>query len=131
MTFRDCQCERADCPQCGPLVRLAEEIRLEFEQTKSEARIPTAEIVWWRAQMRAREDAARKAARPILFTQALAIAALVGLLISLAGRLTLPMLVFAETPTFSMALPHLRLAIAAACCLVLAPVALYFALSRE
>ncbi len=131
MTFRDCQCERADCPQCGPLVRLAEEIRLEFERTKTDARVPTPEIVWWRAQMRAREDAARKAARPILFTQALAIAALVGLLISLAGRLTLPMLVFAETPTFSMALPHIRLAIAAACCLVLASVALYFALSRE
>ena len=131
MTFSDCQCERADCPRCGPLVRLAEEIRLEFEQTKSEARIPTAEIVWWRAQMRAREDAARKAARPILFTQALAIAALVGLLVSLAGRLTLPMLQFGESSTFSMALPHIRLAIAAACCLVLASVALYFALSRE
>ncbi len=131
MTFRDCQCERADCPQCGPLVRLAEEIRLEFEQTKSEARIPTAEIVWWRAQMRAREDAARKVARPILFMQALAIAALVGLLVSLAGRLTLPMLQFSESSTFSIALPHIRLAIAGACCLVLAPVALYFALSRE
>jgi hypothetical protein len=131
MTLRDCQCERADCPQCGPLARLAEEIRLEFKQTKTEARVPTAEIVWWRAQMRAREDAARKAARPILFTQALAIAALVGLLISLAGRLTLPLLQLSESSTFSMELPHIRLAIAAACCLVLAPVALYFALSRE
>jgi hypothetical protein len=131
MTLRHCQCEKADCPQCGPLVRLAEQIRLEFEQTKSEARVPTPEIVWWRAQMRAREEAARKAARPILFTQALAIAALVGLLISLAGRLTLPLLQFSDASTFSMELPHIRLAIAGACCLVLAPVALYFALSRE
>lgn len=131
MTFRECQCESADCPQCGPLVLLADEIRREFEDTKRDARVPTAEIVWWRAQMRAREDAARKAARPILFTQALAIAALLGLLISLAGRLTLPSITFTEIAPLSATFPHLRLAIAAACCLIIAPFALYFALSRE
>ena len=49
--------------------------------------MPTPEIVWWRAQMRARQEAARKAARPILFTQALAIAALIGLLVSVARPL--------------------------------------------
>jgi len=131
MTLRDCQCERADCPECGPLVRLAEQVRLEFEQTRLEARVPTPEIVWWRAQMRAREDAARRAARPILFTQALAIAALLGLLISIAGRLTLPTLTLTVLSPISESMPVLPLAIAAACCLVIAPVALYFALSRE
>ncbi len=131
MTLRDCQCDKADCPQCGPLVMLAEQIRHEFEDTRREARVPTPEIVWWRAQMRAREEAARKAARPIVFTQALAIAALLGMLISFAGRLTLPSLTFTEISPISASLPHLRLAIAAACCLIIAPFALYFALSRE
>jgi hypothetical protein len=129
MTFRPCQCDKRECPECGPLVLLAEQVRLELDETRREARVPTPEIVWWRAQMRAREDAARKAARPIVFTQALAIAALIGLLISLAGRLTLPPMPFAELPLFSTGL--LRLFIAAACCLVVAPIAVYFALARE
>jgi hypothetical protein len=130
MRFGECECERAECPRCGPLVRLAEQVRREFEATRIEARVPTAEIVWWRAQMRAREEAARKAARPILLTQALAIAALLGLLISLAGRLTLPSV---SLPDLSLAagLPLVRIALAAAGCLILAPIALYFALARD
>ncbi len=130
MTFGDCQCDRADCPRCGPLVRLAQEVREEFERTRSEARVPTPEIMWWRAQMRAREDAARRAARPILFTQALAIAALLGLLISLAGRLTLPSLAFGDV-SLSTSLPLVRVAVAAACCLIVAPIALYFVLAKD
>lgn len=130
MTFRDCQCDRADCPQCGPLVRLAREVCEEFERTRVEARIPTPEIVWWRAQMRAREDAARRVARPILFTQALSIAALLGLLISLAGRLTLPSLAFDEV-SLATSLPLVPVAVAAACCLIVAPIALYFALAKD
>jgi hypothetical protein len=81
--------------------------------------------------MRAREDAARRAARPLLFTQALAIAGLLGLLISIAGRLTLPTYTLIALSPLDGNLPILRLAIAAACCLIVAPVALYFALSRE
>jgi hypothetical protein len=81
MRLRDCQCDKPDCPVCGPLLALAEEIRREFEHTQRHVRVPTPEIVWWRAQMRAREEAARTAARPIVFTQALAVAALVGLLV--------------------------------------------------
>ena len=95
MRLRDCQCEKPECPECGPLVVLAEQIRREFEHTQQRAQVPTPEIVWWRAQMRAREEAARTAARPIVFTQALAVAALIGLLISVIGRLTLPVLSWA------------------------------------
>jgi hypothetical protein len=131
MTFRDCQCDKAECPQCGPLVALAQQIRQELEQTTRSARVPTPEIVWWRAQMRAREEAARKAARPILFTQALAIAALIGLLVSVAGRLTLPALSFVELSPLSVGLPLLYVIIASAFCLFIAPIAVYFALARD
>jgi hypothetical protein len=129
MRLRGCQCDRPDCSECGPLVALAEEIRREFEHTRQNARIPTPEIVWWRAQMRAREEAARAAARPILFTQALAVAALIGLLVSVVGRLTLPVMSWAGVPDLPSRLP--LVAIAAVCWLVVAPAALYFAFSRD
>ena len=131
MRLRDCQCDKPECPECGPLVALAQQIRQEFEHTTRSARVPTPEIVWWRAQMRARQDAARKAARPIVFTQALAIAALIGLLVSVAGRLTLPALSFADMAPVSVGLPVLYIVLAAALCLFIAPVAVYFALARE
>lgn len=131
MTLRDCHCENADCPECGPLVRLAQQIRDEFEHTVRHARVPTPEIVWWRAQMRARQDAARKAVRPILFTQALAIAASIGLLLSAAGRLTLPALPFVELSPVSVGLPVVYVIIGAAFCLFVAPMAVYFALARD
>jgi hypothetical protein len=131
MTFRDCQCDKVDCPQCGPLVALEQQIRREFDHATAAARVPTPEIVWWRAQMRAREEAARKAARPILFTQALAIAALIGLLVSVAGRLTLPVLSFIEMPTLSAGIPILYIIAAAAFCLLAAPLAVFLVLARE
>ena len=84
-----------------------------------------------RANARAR-GSARTAARPILLTQALAIAALIGLLVSVAGRLTLPAILWSEAaPAGGTALPVLTIAIVAACCLLIAPVAVYFALSRD
>jgi hypothetical protein len=132
MTLRGCQCDKLECPECGPLAALADEIRQEFDATRRQARVPTPEIVWWRAQMRARQEAARQAARPILFSQALAVAALVGLLVSVIGRVTLPMISWSELLQTVMAgLPLLQVAIATAFCLLIAPVAVFLALSRE
>ena len=130
MRLRDCQCDKPECPECGPLLALAEQIRREFEHTQEHARVPTPEIVWWRAQMRAREEAARTAARPIVFTQALAVAALIGLLVSVVGRLTLPAMSWSKL-SFQTDLPLVPIAIAAVCWLVVAPAALYFAFSRD
>jgi len=130
MKLRDCQCDKPGCPTCGPLVALAEQIRREFEHTQSQARVPTPEIVWWRAQMRAREEAARTAARPIVFTQALAVAALIGLLVSVVGRLTLPAMTWPDL-SLENGLPLVPIAIAGVCWLVVAPAALYFAFSRD
>jgi hypothetical protein len=130
MRLRDCQCDKPGCPTCGPLVTLAEQIRREFEHTQSQARVPTPELVWWRAQMRAREEAARTAARPIVFTQALAVAALIGLLVSVVGRLTLPAMTWPDL-SLENGLPLVPIAIAGVCWLVVAPAALYFAFSRD
>ena len=132
MRLRDCQCDKPECPECGPLVALAEQIRREFEHTQQQARVPTPEIVWWRAQMRAREEAARTAARPIFFTQALAVAALIGLLVSVVGRLTLPALSWAGLPAAAgRHCPFCRSPLPPAAGLIIAPAALYFAFSRD
>jgi hypothetical protein len=131
MRLRDCQCDKAECPECGPLVALAQQIRQEFEHTTNTARVPTPEIIWWRSQMRARQEAARKAARPILLTQALAMAALIGLLVSVAGRLTLPAFSFGELSLLSMGTPLMYILAAATFCLLVAPLAVYFALARD
>jgi hypothetical protein len=131
MRLRDCQCDKAECPECGPLVALAQQIRQEFEHTTSTARVPTPEIMWWRSQMRARQEAARKAARPIVFTQALAFAALIGLLVSVAGRLTFPALSLGEVFELSISTPVLYIVVAAASCLLIAPLAVYLALARD
>jgi hypothetical protein len=122
-----CECGRVKCRECADAGALATLLRQEFAHTERLARVPTPEIVWWRAQMRAREEAARTAARPILLTQAVAFAALVGLLISVAGRLTLPALSWAALVPVPLSPPLVLLAVAVVCWLVIAPLALYFA----
>ena len=47
--------------------------------------LPESGLVWWRAQLRARQDAARVAVRPITVAQAVAFAAAVGVLGALFG----------------------------------------------
>jgi hypothetical protein len=51
----------------------------------SDFRVPESSRVWLRAQIRAREDATRLAARPITVAQAVAFASVVGLLGALIG----------------------------------------------
>jgi hypothetical protein len=47
--------------------------------SRCEARVPSAAHVWWRAQMRARQEAAAAAARPIAVAQGVAAASAAGL----------------------------------------------------
>src|SRR5947209_20238319 len=78
---------------------IAEAIRKDYDLAQKQARVPPAEVVWMRAELHAREEAARKAIRPILIGQAVGAAAFFGLLISLGSRLSL-----AQLPPISPAL---------------------------
>ena len=62
-------------------VSIAEEAAL----ASSEAQPPSSAIVWWRAQMRTRQEAARLAEQPITVVHALSIAAGIGLMLSVVG----------------------------------------------
>ena len=66
---------------------VAEAIAAEASQARREASPPSSAIVWWRAQMRARQEATKAVERPLTIAHGLALAAFVGLAASVAGTL--------------------------------------------
>jgi hypothetical protein len=71
------------CGICADLLAAAGALLEEHESAWNEARVPPSTLVWWRAQVRAREEAAREAARPIAFAQGIAASCAVWLAVSL------------------------------------------------
>jgi hypothetical protein len=80
------------CAICGDLVTAASALLDEHEGAWSEARVPPSAVVWWRAQVQAREEAARAAARPIAFIQGVAASCAVWVAVSLVRAFPLPAL---------------------------------------
>jgi CHASE2 domain-containing sensor protein len=64
---------------------VADAIAMEASSARTEAAPPSSAIVWWRAQMRARQEAARAVERPLTIVHGLAIACSAGLALSLIG----------------------------------------------
>jgi hypothetical protein len=60
---------------------LAALLAAEGEAAHFDGEPPSSARVWWRAQMRARQEAAQAASRPLTFVHAVAIACGVGLLL--------------------------------------------------
>ena len=128
------------CGICREFAGVTTAVRADAAESRRAAAPPSSAIVWWRAQMRARQEAAHAADRPITIAQALAIAAGIGVTLALLST-ALPWL----RPFFASlmqsaeslgALPALGLtqqwgpilAGALFMTLVLAPVALYLVL---
>jgi hypothetical protein len=64
---------------------VADAIAAEASVARREALPPSSAVVWWRAQMRARQEAARAVERPLTVVHMLAIACAAGLLVSVVG----------------------------------------------
>lgn len=64
---------------------VSEAIAVEASAARGEAAPPSAAIVWWRAQMRVRREAAQLADKPIVVVHALAIACGAGLALAFVG----------------------------------------------
>ena len=64
---------------------VSEAITAEASAARSEAAPPSSAIVWWRAQMRVRREAAQLADKPIVVVHALAIACGAGLALAFVG----------------------------------------------
>ena len=60
----------------------------EASLARREAAPPSSAIVWWRAQLRARQEGAKAAERPLTIVHGVAIASGVGLLLSVVGMAT-------------------------------------------
>jgi hypothetical protein len=63
----------AECETCAEIAALARALRDDRDAACAGASVPSAGAVWWRAQRRAREEAARRAARPISFVHGIAL----------------------------------------------------------
>jgi predicted anti-sigma-YlaC factor YlaD len=125
----------AHCATCADVADVAAAFADERDVAWAEARtIPPANVVWMRAQARARADAARQAARPIAVMQALGFACAAGVMSTLIGTiawwlwaridwLALPTLSPASMDVMALAVRGVLLAIGL--WLVLAPVAVY------
>jgi hypothetical protein len=73
------------CPVCADVVLVAVAMRDEQALACQQAQVPSAGLVWWRAERRARQEAARTAARPMTFVQVIAATCGVGAVATLGG----------------------------------------------
>jgi hypothetical protein len=137
----------ASCEVCADVVEVARALHGDREWLCREAQPPAAGMVWWRATIRARAEAARTATQPISVLQGVAGACIVG---AAAGLVTVAwqsmhwvdrigdLAVQLESRRADIALASrftaahgLPILLAVAAGLVLAPLAIYFTLADE
>jgi hypothetical protein len=81
----DIEAHLAACDDCRLSFALAVSLQEERALAMATTRVPSAGQVWWRAELRARQDAAAAVARPITLATGLAAAAVIGVVVSLVG----------------------------------------------
>jgi hypothetical protein len=70
------------CSICADVVLVAQIVQQENVWARAEVALPAAGLVWWKAQMRARREAAVRAAEPIAIVESVAA---IFVIISLVG----------------------------------------------
>ena len=137
----------ASCDVCRDVVEVARALHADCQTLCREAQPPAAGMVWWRATIRARAEAARTVTQPISVVQGIAGASIVG---AAAGLVTVgwqsrhwaarlgEFAIEAENrgsaiaAASALAANHsLPILLAVAAGLVLAPLALYLALADD
>ncbi len=79
----------AACPLCSEVLTVASALVPDRQDLKAAPSLPAAGTVWWRAQIRARREAAAAAARPLLVAQAAAFVVALAIL-GMVGKALLP-----------------------------------------
>ncbi|HUZ45005.1 MAG TPA: hypothetical protein VMW54_00060 [Terriglobia bacterium] len=119
------------CASCAEVAALYELFQSDSERLQAAARPPEAGRVWWRANLAARREAARRALLPVAIAEKAALAVGLGVLIALlvaaapwlAAQLERPG-VFSESVLYGFSMPVL-LATSAIACVLLAAGGLY------
>jgi hypothetical protein len=134
----------AACVTCADFVAVVCPLTEEQAQDvfSGQARVPSSAVMWWKAQMRARQEAAREAARPITVAQIVAGSTAV-LLVASAVMALSPWLRSWITAATAVEMPRLDLAglvlaqgwllpaLVIGVWLVLTPLAIYFAVADD
>jgi hypothetical protein len=137
----------AACSVCADLTQVAVLLQEDREGALQDARVPASGLVWWRAQLRARQEAARDAERPIAFVEGIAVACGLGVAFAVLGvaspwfrewtlwvadvlARSIPVRPAIDTLTGAMQGSTLWL-VALAAWLVLAPLAIYFTVGDD
>ena len=137
----------ARCETCSEVASIATILREDQDYARREVQVPAAGQVWWRAAVRARLETAHAAMQPMTWLHGVSAAITIGIMLAAIG-FAWPSI--AGTTEWVKALvagivPHSEVAgivvgtlrqsfIAALCvgaCLVVGPLALYFALSDD
>jgi hypothetical protein len=116
----------------------------EWDDAWDEAAVPNANVVWLRAQLRARAEAAQLAARPIVVVQALGVACAIGAAAGVIGTMAwwlrswaawlssaAAVIAGADSSLEMATLATRGILLALAVWLVIAPVAVYLAATEE
>jgi len=120
------------CAICSDVAAVAGVIDNARERTRGSATVPDSGRVWWLAQVRARREAARSAARPITATQLIAGAAAVGFSGACFGATSRWFQEALAGFSFSAAFAeHTALAIGMAAVILVVPAAAWLALRRD
>ena len=81
----DLRAHVATCAICADVVTVAAAFEAEPATLPVDHHLPESGLIWWKAQLRAREDARRTAGRPITIAQAIAFASCLGIAGALFG----------------------------------------------
>jgi hypothetical protein len=123
------------CHLCQDLGTVAQAFADDRDLAPGEVRLPSAGLVWWRAEIRAKQQATQTANRPITFAQAAAAAGGLGAALALLSQIDPSSLRRFAVETWTQLGPDQSLFYllyaAAAIFLVLTPLALYLVLSDE
>ena len=120
----DTRAHVAACADCTESVQITTLLTDDYRAAIGTARVPGSGLVWWRMQRRAREEAARNAARVVTLVQGICVVLGIALAVQILG---------AENLTHALARWNLPLILGLTLTLALAPaaVAVYLALSRD
>ena len=133
----------ASCGICRETSTVAALLHEDGRQARREVQVPAAGQVWWRAAIRARLEAVQAVERPLTWLHGLVAACAAGIVAALAGA-AWPLVAawFSErswsvsaggTGAFLLSLLQrsMPVAIGVAVFLILAPIAIYFAVSED
>jgi len=119
----------SSCSICSEVAMVSAIYRDEYALAMDQVRLPSAGLVWWKSELRARREAVRVASRPITLVTGIAGTCSIGLLALVILTLS-KQLDMAAISAFVVAQP-IVLWLVLAVILALTPIALYFVYSDE